>query len=167
VAITLPRALLLGTNKNAAWIFKSMPLASPASIFKGSIKAAFSKFFVTFYLILVAGLCIIWGFRILPDAIIAFQVIYLFSLITYYFQEPLFPFATDKAAAQAGGAQMKTFVLLIFGIAFAFLHKFMIHWFPFANLILIPVYAGMIYYVNRVMVYDRIRWKVVDRVNVY
>jgi ABC-2 type transport system permease protein len=167
VAITLPRALLIGTNKNAAWIFKSMPLESPASIFKGSIKAAFSKFFVPFYLILVAGLCIIWGFRILPDAIIAFQVIYLFSLFTYYFQEPLFPFAADKAATQAGGAQMKTFLLLIFGIAFAFLHKFMIHWFPFANLILIPFYTGMIYYVNRVMVYERIRWKVVDRVNVY
>lgn len=167
IVATLPRAMLIGTNRNAAWIFKSIPLKSPAGFFKGSIKAAFSKFFVPFYIVVVTGLCIIWGIRILPDAFIAFLVIYLFALITYYVQNPIFPFASDKAAAQAGGDTFKSFLFLIAGAAFAFLHKFLIHWFPFANLILIPVYAGMIYYVNRVLVYRKIRWNVVDRVNVY
>ena len=167
IVATLPRAMLIGTNRNAAWIFKSIPLDSPAGFFKGTIKAAFSKFFVPFYILLTTGLCIIWGIRILPDAIIAFMVIYLFSLMIYYGQNPIFPFVSDKAAAQAGGDTLRSFFFLIIGVAFAFLHKFLIHWFPFANLILIPVYAGIIYYVNWVMVYRKLTWKVVDRVNVY
>jgi ABC-2 type transport system permease protein len=167
IVSTLPRAMLIGTNRNAAWIFKSIPLETPAGFFKGSIKAAFSKFFIPFYIVVVIGICIIWGIRILPDAIIAFLVIYLFALVTYYIQNPIFPFASDKSAAQAGGDNFKLFLFLIAGAGFAFLHKFLIHWFPLANLILIPVYAGLIYYVNRVMVYRKIRWKVVDRVNVY
>jgi len=167
IVATLPRAMLIGTNRNAAWIFKSIPLETPAGFFKGSIKAAFSKFFIPFYIVVVIGTCITWGIRILPDAFIAFLVIYLFALVTYYIQNPIFPFASDKSAAQAGGDTIKSFLFLIAGAGFAFLHKFLIHWFPFANLILIPVYAGLIYYVNRVMVYQKIRWKVVDRVNVY
>jgi ABC-2 type transport system permease protein len=167
IVATLPRAMLIGTNRNAAWIFKSIPMESPAGFFKGTIKAAFSKFFVPFYVLIVTGLVIIWGIRILPDAIIALLVIYLFALITYYIQNPIFPFATDKAAAQAGGDTIKTFLFLIVGAAFAFLHKFLIHWFPFANLILIPFYLGMIYYVNKILVYQKIKWNVVDMVNVY
>jgi len=167
VVATLPRALLTGANQHAAWIFKSIPLRSPAGFFKGTIKAAFSKFFVPFYIIVVTGLCIIWGIKIIPDAIIAFLVIYLFALLSYYFQDPLFPFVSDKAAAKAGGETIKSLMFLIVGAAFAFLHKSLLHWFSFANLILIPVYVGLIYYVNKVMVYRKIRWKVVDRVNVY
>jgi ABC-2 type transport system permease protein len=167
IVATLPRALLIGTNRNAAWIFKSLPMESPAGFFKGTIKAGFSKFFVPFYVLIVTGLVIIWGVKILPDAFIALLVIYLFALFTYFVQSPVFPFASDKAAAQAGGDTFKSFLFLIVGAGFAFLHKLLIHWFPFANLILIPVYLGMIYYVNRVMVYQKIRWKVVDRVNVY
>lgn len=48
-----------------------------------------------------------------------------------------------------------------------FLHKFLLHWFDFANLILIPVYSGAIFYVNRNFVYKKITWKDVDRVNIY
>ena len=142
-------------------------MKSPAGFFKGTIKAAFSKFFMPFYILVATGLSIIWGIRILPDAIIALMVIYLFALLIYYAQNPLFPFASDKAAAQAGGNTLKSFLFLMIAAAFGFLHKFLLHWFPFANLILIPVYAGIIYYVNRVMVYKQIRWTVVDRVNVY
>ena len=167
IVASLPRSLLIGTNRNAAWIFKSIPMKSPAGFFKGTIKAAFSKFFMPFYILVVTGLSIIWGIRILPDAIIALMVIYLFALLIYYAQNPLFPFASDKTAAQAGGNTLKSFLFLMIAAAFGFLHKFLLHWFPFANLILIPVYAGIIYYVNRVMVYKQIRWTVVDRVNVY
>ena len=44
ISMTLPSALLTGNNRQAAWIFKTVPMSSPASFFKGSIKAAFSKF---------------------------------------------------------------------------------------------------------------------------
>jgi len=51
-------------------------------------------------------------------------------------------------------------------VALGFLHKFLIHWFDFANLILIPIYAGVIFYVNRIFVYKKVTWIAVDRVNI-
>lgn len=167
IAATLPGALLTGSNQHAAWIFKSLPIESPAGFFKGTIKAAFSKFFIPFYFIITIGVCSIWGIKVLPDALISLMVIYLFTLIIYYLQTPSFPFAAEKAAAQGGTAAIKIFCLMLIAVAVGFLHKFLLHWFDFSNLLLIPVYAGIILYVNRIMVYRRITWEKVDRVNTY
>ncbi len=167
IAATLPAALLLGTNKQAPWVFKSLPILTPAVIFRGSIKAAFSKFFLPFYLIVASGVCIVWGIRVLPDAIIALLVIYLLCLFMYYFQNPLFPFASEKSAVQGGMAGIKVFALMAVAVALGFLHKFLLHWFDYSNLLLIPLYLGIILYVDRVMVYSKISWKGVDRINAY
>lgn len=167
IAATLPAALLLGANKQAPWVFKSLPMQTPAVIFRGSIKAAFSKFFLPFYLLVASGVCIVWGIRVLPDAFIALLVIYLLSLLMYYFQNPLFPFASEKSAIQGGSAGIKVFALMAVAVALGFLHKFLLHWFDYSNLLLIPLYLGLILYVDRVMVYSKISWKVVDRVNSY
>ena len=167
IAATLPAALLLGANKQAPWVFKSLPMQTPAVIFRGSIKAAFSKFFLPFYLLVASGVCIVWGIRVLPDAFIALLVIYLLSLLMYYFQNPLFPFASEKSAVQGGSAGIKVFALMAVAVALGFLHKFLLHWFDYSNLLLIPLYLGLILYVDRVMVYSKISWKVVDRFNAY
>lgn len=46
-------------------------------------------------------------------------------------------------------------------------HYSFLVWFDFANLMLIPIYGGAIFYVNRIMVYRKITWSEVDRVNGY
>jgi ABC-2 type transport system permease protein len=167
IAASLPGALLNGTNLHATWVFKSMPMQSPAVFFKGTIKAAFSKFFIPFYIIVTIGVCIIWGIRVLPDAFIAFLVIYLFSLLMYYFQNPVFPFASEKAAAQGGMAAIKVISLMAAAGIVGFLHYSILKLFNHSNLLLIPVYAGIIIYVNRVMVYRKLSWNEVDKVNIY
>lgn len=167
ISFALCSALLAGNNQPATWVFKTVPLASPAGFFKGSIKAAFARFFIPLYLMAGAIVCTLWGIRVLPDVFIAALSIYLVTLLLYYFQQPGFPFTLERTAIQGGSNAAKVFGLMALTVAIGFLHKFLLHWFDFADLMLIPVYGGAIYYVNRIMVYRKITWIEVDRVNSY
>lgn len=167
IGFTLCTSLLTGNNQASTWIFKSLPLGSPANFFKGTIKATFAKFFVPFYFTIGTLLTALWGIKILPDVIIVFLSIYMFTLLSYYLQQPGFPFTMEKMATQGGSNAMKIFGLIALTAALGFMHQFLIHWFTGANLFLIPIYAGAIVYINRIMVYKWITWKVVDRVNNY
>jgi ABC-2 type transport system permease protein len=167
ISMTLPSALLTGNNRQAAWIFKTVPLSSPASFFKGSIKAAFSKFFIPFYIVIGIAACVVWGIRVLPEMIIALMATYLATLLFYYFQNPGFPFSIEKSASQGGAAMLRVFIIMAFAGASGFLHKFLLQSHNYLSLILIPVYIGIIIYVNHVFVYRRITWRKVDKINSY
>jgi ABC-2 type transport system permease protein len=167
VAATLPGALLTGNNRSAAWIFKSFPLSSPAELFKGFINAAFSRFFLPLYIVVSIIVCFIWGLKIIPDVIIVLMSIYLFTLLFYNIQQPWFPFSQEKSASKGGTVFIRALAILMPAVAVGFFHKFLLHWHDFSNLLLIPLYGGAIFYVNRVMVYRKVTWKAVDRVNVY
>jgi hypothetical protein len=167
IATTLPTSLLNGNNQHAAWIFKTMPLSTPASYFKGFIKGAFARFFIPFYLVLSVVIGVVWGYKVIPDLLIALMAIYLITMLYYYIQNPTFPFAQDKIATQGGGAFIKIMALMAVAAVLGFSHYLLLRWFSFAGLLLIPVYLGAIYYVNRVFVYKKITWKAVDEVNSY
>jgi ABC-2 type transport system permease protein len=167
VATTLPVALLSGNNRNAAWIFKSVPLNTPAVLFKGFINAAFARFFLPVYIVVSIIVCSLWGLKVLPDVIIALMSIYFFTLLFYFLQNPDFPFSREKAATSGGQGFIRVFGFLVLAVAVGFLHKFLLHWMDFTNLLLIPLYTCAIFYVTRKMVYSKITWKEVDRVNTY
>ena len=167
IGTTLPTSLLNGNNQHATWVFKTVPLSSPADYFKGFIKAAFARFFIPFYLVLSVVICCVWGYRIIPDVLIALLAIYLITMLFYYSQNPSFPFAQDKIATQGGAAFLRIMGLMSIAASLGFLHYFLLRWFNFANLLLIPVYLIAIYYVNRIYVYKKINWEEVDEVNAY
>jgi ABC-2 type transport system permease protein len=167
VAATLPAALLNGNNKNAGWIFKTSPLNSPSELFKGYIKAAFARFFVPFYILVGIAVCSIWGIKVLPDVVIALLAIYLFTLIYYYSQYPAFPFTMEKIASNSGERMIKVFGIIVMAVVLGFLHKYLLGWHSYTNLLLLPFYVGAIIYVNRRMVYRKITWESVDKVNTY
>jgi len=167
IGTTLPTSLLYGNNQHAVWLFKTLPLTSPAGYFKGFIKAAFARFFVPFYLVLSVVICVAWGYKVIPDVLIALMAIYLITMLFYYIQNPGFPFTQDKIATQGGAAFIKVMGLIAIAAALGFLHYFLLHWFSFAALLLIPVYLSAIYYVNRVLVYKKITWEAVDKANTY
>jgi ABC-2 type transport system permease protein len=167
VAATLPQSLLTGNNLHATWIFKTVPVGSPANFFKGCIKAAFAKFFMPFYIVAGTIVCTIWGIRVLPDVFIVLITAYLFTILFYYFQTPGFPFTMEKSASQGATTMIKVFILMALAGAAGFLHSALLKWFSYANFILFPLYAIIILYVNRIMVYRKITWKRVDQVNVY
>jgi len=167
VSFALCTSLLIGNYQTSTWVFKSLPLKSPAAFFKGAINAAFARFFVPFYLVVGAVVCTLWGIKVLPDVFIAFLSIYLITMLLYYFQQPGFPFSMEKTAMQGGSNAMKVFALMALAGLVGFAHYLLLRWFPYANLMLIPVYGGAIYYVNKIMVYQSITWRKVDRVNSY
>jgi ABC-2 type transport system permease protein len=167
VSASIPVSLLNGTNQHAAWVFKTMPLLSPACYFKGFIKGAFARYFIPFYLPLSVIICFVWGIKVLPDVFIAFMAIYLFTLLFYYYQNPNFPFGLEKSANQSGTAFVKIMSLMLIAGILGCLHYLLLHWFNFANLILIPIYLVAIYYVNRVFIYKKINWLEVDEANTY
>ncbi|NEW81456.1 MAG: hypothetical protein GZ094_03715 [Mariniphaga sp.] len=167
IPFALSTSLLIGNNQTSTWVFKTMPLASPVSLFKGAINAAFARYFIPFYLLMGTGVCGLWGIKVLPDVFIAFLAIYLITLLLYYYQQPGFPFSLEKTAAQGSANAIKVFGLMAITGLIGFLHYALLKWFDFASLMLIPVYVGAIYYVNRTMVYRKITWLEVDRVNSY
>jgi len=167
VAATLSGSMLIGNNQHAVWIFRTLPVQSPAVYFKGFIKAAFIRFFVPIYGFLGIILCCLWGIRILPDILIALMSIYLITLLFYYNNRPTFPFASEKIATQGGSSAIKFFMIMAIAVAIGFLHKILIHWFTMANLLLIPVYILTIFWVNKKYVFKKITWDQVDKENNY
>jgi hypothetical protein len=73
----------------------------------------------------------------------------------------------EKSAVQGGANTIKVFGLMALAGIVGFLHYLLLTWNPFASLMLIPVYTGAIYYANKIMVYRKITWLEVDRVNSY
>lgn len=167
VAFSLGGALLIGNYQTSTWVFKSLPSESPANFFKGTIKAAFARFFIPTYVVAGTIVCFLWGIKALPDVFIVLMSIYLTTLLFYFFQQPGFPFSLEKTAIQGGSNAIRFFGLIIFAAIMGYSHYFLLEWADFANLLLIPIYAGGIFYVNRFFVYRKITWKTVDRVNSY
>ena len=167
VSATLAGSLSIGNNQQASWIFRTMPLISPVDYFKGFIKAAFARFFIPFYVPLSCLICFVWGVKVIPDVLIALLVIYLITLLYYYFQTPNFPFGMEKSANQGGNSFMKVMGLMAVAGILGYLHYFLLHWFNFANLLLMPVYLSAIYYVNRILIHKIITWEAIDKVNSY
>jgi len=167
ISFAICNSLLIGSNQTSTWVFKSMPLASPASFFKGAINAAFARYFIPFYIAIGTAVCVLWGIKVLPDVFIAFLAIYLITLLLYYYQQPGFPFSLEKTAVQGGANAIKVFGLMAMAALVGYIHYFMLKWFSFASLMLIPVYGGAIYYVNRFFVYRKITWTEVDQANSY
>lgn len=73
----------------------------------------------------------------------------------------------EKIATQGGAAFLKVMGLMLVAVLLGVSHYFLLKWFNFANLLLIPVYLMAIYYVNRIFVYKKITWERVDSVNSY
>lgn len=164
IGATLSSSLAIGNNLTSGWFFKALPLGSPAHLFKGTIKAAFARFFIPFYMAMGTVFCAFWGVKILPDVIIIFLFIYLVTLLSYYTQEPDFPFSLQKKAAQGTSYVIKAFGFIVLTIALGFLHQYLSHWFIGASLLLLPIYGGAIFYVDRIMVYQKITWQRVEKV---
>lgn len=162
ISLTLTSTILLGANQHADWIFKILPVNSPAHYFKGFIKAVFARFFNPFYLVLSAGMVAFWGVRIIPDVVIAWMVIYLSTLLMFFMQQPEFPFTQPKAANQSGKAVIKVFGLMIMAGLLGWMHYLVAKWGIYGQLMLFLVYAAGIYSTNRFLAFRIIKWNKID-----
>ncbi len=95
-----------------AWIYKVLPIESPAIILKG----AFKSFLFKFNIPLIGILCIIFvflcGARIIPDVILIFANMFVLSISFFKVSSKQLPFYKDFQKMQNGNNVGITFLLM-------------------------------------------------------
>ena len=167
ISFTLTSSILLGNNRQTEWMFKMLPVETPADYFKGFIKAVFVRFFNPIYLLLAIGIIAFWGSRAIPDILIAWMVIYLLTLFMFYIQRPEFPFSKAKSTSQGGAMFVKVMGVLLLSALLGFAHYYIRKWEIYGSVLLVCTYSVGIYVVDRIMVYKRINWEKIDNYNSY
>ncbi|MEI7504085.1 MAG: hypothetical protein WCJ61_12455 [Paludibacter sp.] len=167
VSLTLSSSLILGNNNQIDWIYKILPVNSPADYFKGFIKAVFARFFIPFYVLLSIGIVAFWGIRVIPDIIVAWLVIYMSTLLVFYMQQPVFPFSQAKNSSQGGKNFAKIMGLIISAFLFGGLHYFVGKWSIYGIIALMVLYSTAIILINKKLVYKLINWGKIDDFNTY
>ncbi len=159
VSFTLTNTVQLGNSQHAHWIFKSLPVSSPAHFFKGFIKAVFVRFFNPIFLVLSIGIVGVWGFSAIPNILIAWFAIYFCTLLIFYIQQPEFPFTQSKATNQSGSMIFKVFGIMIMAGLLGWMHYGLIQWEIYGHIILLILYPISIYLINNYLAFKLIRWE--------
>lgn len=116
--------------------------AGTDGIIMGYIKATFAKYFIPIYMCVGIAICSVWGIRIVPDVLIVFTSLYLFTLSMFYTQRHFFPFAMEKSSTN-GDMYLKGLLAAGVLVAYGFFHNYLINLHSFANLLLIPINLGL------------------------
>ena len=162
ISFTLTNSLSLGNNRNVGWIFKFLPVAKPADLFKGFIKAVFARFFNPFYLVVSVGVVAFWGPAVIPDVIIAWMAIYLTTTLMYYIQGIDLPFSQQKAASQGGKNMLRVFGLMIMAGIMGWGHYFIVQIPYLGHIVLTVLYVSGIWISNKYAADSLVKWEKVD-----
>lgn len=130
-ALYITAALLMVTVKmlssseryKGAWIYRALPLASPAPVLKGSLKAYIVKFIVPVYLFDSIIFALICGPQIIPDLVLIFLNILLAVLFLLKMTTKELPFSKDFETTAEGRAGMVFLSMAVCG-ALAGVHAF-------------------------------------------
>ena len=162
VSFTLTNTIRLGTSQHAYWVFKTLPVNSPALFFKGFIKAVYARFFNPIFLILSIIIVSVWGISVIPDVIIAWLANYFCTLLMFYTQKPEFPFTQSKATNQGGVYMIKVFGIMIMAALLGWMHYGFIQLEVVGYIILIFLYVACIYLINNYLPFKMISWKKIN-----
>ena len=123
-ALMLPSVITMlkfSGKYKAAWIYGVIPFRDTSSIFRGSLKAFLVKLMAPVYLIDSIIFICIFGLRIIPDLILVFLNILLFTIICFKLMKKGLPFSIPYEAAQQNEGLIIIPLMLIVGI-FAGIH---------------------------------------------
>ncbi|SHJ75339.1 hypothetical protein SAMN05444401_3803 [Clostridium amylolyticum] len=114
-ALMLPTIIMMmrySEKYKGAWIYRTLPIENSAPIFKGTLKAFIVNLMFPIYLLESIIFIVIFGTRIIPDLIVVFLVVLLFTIICFKSFRQALPFSEAFEAAQQTEG-MKMFPLLI------------------------------------------------------
>lgn len=123
-AMLLPTVVMMmkySGKYKAAWVYRALPIKEIASIFKGTIKAYIVRLFIPIYLLDCIVFMAIFGVRILPDLIIVFLNIILFTIICFRFMKKALPFSVAYGSDNQGEGTIMIPLMIILGVL-AFVH---------------------------------------------
>lgn len=96
-----------------AWIYRVLPLASPAPILKGAMKAFFIKYVMSFFALVSLIFLMIFGLRILPDILLIFFNLLVLLLFMFKFSKKELPFYRDFQYTQDKSSVAAVFVSFV------------------------------------------------------
>jgi hypothetical protein len=96
-----------------AWIYRTLPLKSPAVALKGAFKLFVLRFNFPIILFLVVICTLLFGLRIIPDMILVITNMLLLTLTLFKVSSKSLPFCSDFQTRQSGDNFAITFVMLV------------------------------------------------------
>jgi hypothetical protein len=94
LAIT-PTMLSASEEYRGAWIYRALPIESPAPVLKGALKALLSRIILPVYLFTALILILICGVRIIPDIILIFINMLILIMLSFKMNNKELPFYRD------------------------------------------------------------------------
>ena len=143
----------------AAWIYTALPVDRPGRVLVGALKVMLVRF-VAFAFAGVAVLTLaIWGWRILPDVVLAGCATLLVAVLQALIFARSFPFSVTFGVAQGSGRIGRTMLWMLFPATLGGLHVLLQWSFPQAVFVAIPLVVVLALLLLRE--YSQLGWRAV------
>ncbi|SDD78620.1 hypothetical protein SAMN02799630_04037 [Paenibacillus sp. UNCCL117] len=114
--IVIPTVAMLlrysGTYKGA-WLFKAVPLANLAPVFKGTLKAFLIRLYFPVYVIVGGVFAVLFGARIIPDLIAVLLGSLLYTVLCWLMLGKRMPFTEPFSSGSGEGLKVLPLLLLL------------------------------------------------------
>jgi len=121
----IPTIITIGNNTQTLWIYRSIPNLNPSAIISNGVKAAFGRFFIPVFFLMVLPLFYSKGIIALIDSFTIFLFNYFVAYAILYFQSPALPFSQVKAAAQGGKTAIRMMLIIFLALPMGLLHNYL------------------------------------------
>jgi hypothetical protein len=106
---TLIMMLRYSSRYKAAWIYRTAPITSEASIYKGALLASLVRLMLPLYVVEAAIFAVLFGASIIPDLIVAGLAMFAYAIFCFLCMRKGLPFSEPFEAA---GQQNQSFVFM-------------------------------------------------------
>jgi hypothetical protein len=120
-----PTALMqmaFSDQREAAWIYRALPLARPGEVLVAGLKVIVVKLIVPTFLVLTAITLVLWGVRTLPDVALALGVTLLMAGLQALLVGRRMPFSEAFAVRDSSGRATRAMVIMLASMAVGGLH---------------------------------------------
>jgi ABC-2 type transport system permease protein len=148
----------LSDQFQAAWIYRSLPIARPGDLFRGGVKAMVVKFGVSIFFLLSIPTLFIWGPPVIDDVGLAFVNMIFTSYVLSLIVKNELPFAKPYGVGREAQKGIAGFILLILPGFLGIVH-FGLTSVPYGVPAAVPVMAVLIWPVSKII--DSTRWDMI------
>ncbi len=145
----------LSDQFQAAWIYRSLPVARPGDLFRGGVKAMVVKFGASIFFLLAVPSLFIWGPPVIDDIGLAFVNMIFTSYVLSLIVKNELPFAKPYGVAREAQKGIAGFLLMILPGFLGLVH-FGLTSIRYGVLFAVPVSAVLVWPVSRAI--QRTRW---------
>jgi ABC-2 type transport system permease protein len=149
-ALMLPMVIMMvkySKNYKGAWIYKVSPLKNTSDIYKGTFKSVILNLIVPIFILECIIFLFIFGLRIVPDLILIFLNMMLYTVICFKAFKRSLPFSVPYATGKQTEGLIMLPIMMLLGVL-ALVHFL-------ATLVTFGVYI----YILVVFIIDVIAWK--------